>query len=260
MPLSNSKYANLSFPGLEATDSLVAEVHPTPNTRHVVEISMILNMGYETFAKSAQKKREFIQKLQKLYGDKNTSAISLLHISGNRDSTTVTWSNLTLPTKECPSQEIDKLRGVLGKDNNLSDELIREFNSENQPEFAVIQLTVKSTGACREVGMIPPDQPPVDDSTSVGASHDDHFFTIILPTIIIAALILLAAIVACILYKRKRSGKMSVSEKDDERQSFRSKGIPVIFQDELDEKPDPGRTMLRVGWLTISKKRKPLLQ
>lgn len=34
---------------------------------------------------------------------------------------------------------------------------------------------------------------------------------------------------------------MSISEKDDERQSFRSKGIPVIFQDELDEKPDPGK-------------------
>lgn len=31
---------------------------------------------------------------------------------------------------------------------------------------------------------------------------------------------------------------MKISGDEEERKSFRNKGIPVIFQDELDEKPD----------------------
>jgi dystroglycan 1 len=229
--------------GLEATDSLVAEVHNAPMLRHVFEISMTLHMPLEAFAHSALKKREFIEKLQKLYGDKNASAISLLSISGNHKTTTVVWRNLSLPTYECPSQEVKRLSSVLVNDNkSFTEDLNREFNSNShQPEFEVIQITVDNTGACSTVGLGRPKMPPIDDSTSVGASHDDYLVTFILPAIIIVAMLLLAGIIACILYKRRRSGKMSVSEKDDERQSFRSKGIPVIFQDELDEKPDTGR-------------------
>ncbi|XP_014212540.1 dystroglycan-like [Copidosoma floridanum] len=225
---------------LEATDSLVAEVHPAPVVRHVVQISITLNMPVEAFAHSAQKKREFIQKLQKLYGDKSTNAISVLSITGNRDSTIVTWRNLTLPTYECPHDEITRLRRVLVNDNkSFTEELNREFNSNSQqPEFAVIQITVSQMGACQDVDR--PDMPPIDDSTFVGKSHDDYLFTFVLPAVIIATMLILAGLIACILYKRRRSGKMSVSEKDEERQSFRSKGIPVIFQDELEEKPDPG--------------------
>lgn len=33
---------------------------------------------------------------------------------------------------------------------------------------------------------------------------------------------------------------MYLSGDEEERRSFRSKGIPVIFQDELDEKPEIG--------------------
>lgn len=238
--------------GLEATDSLVAEVHPAPVLRHVVEISMTLNMAYEQFVHSAHKKREFIEKLQKLYGDRNASAISLVHISGNRDTTTVTWRNLTLPTYECPHDEITRLRRVLVNDNkSFTDELNREFNTNShQPEFAVIQITVSQLGACHDLGVAGgPDVPAIDDSTSVGASHDDYLFTFVLPAVIIATMLMLAGVIACILYKRRRSGKMSISEKDDERQSFRSKGIPVIFQDELEEKPDPGLLTLELSRL-----------
>lgn len=71
-------------------------------------------------------------------------------------------------------------------------------------------------------------------------------------------MLLLAAIIACILYRRRLTGKMELgkcwiflqpiaiihnfylSGDEEERRSFRSKGIPVIFQDELDEKPEIG--------------------
>lgn len=114
-----------------------------------------------------------------------------------------------------------------------------------QPDFPVSQVNVVPMGLClnEKSRKYPSDiynSPPVDDLASFGARHDEYLVTFVLPIVIIAAMIMLAGVIACILYKRRRSGKMNVSEHDDERQSFRSKGIPVIFQDELDEKPEPG--------------------
>lgn len=53
--------------------------------------------------------------------------------------------------------------------------------------------------------------------------------TFVVPAVIICTMLLLAGVVACVLYRRRRTGKMSVGD-EDERQSFRNKGIPVIFQ------------------------------
>lgn len=228
--------------GASATDGLVVIVHPAPSMQHTVEFSMTLDIPYESFAHSALQKRNFIEKLRDLYQDKDTNAISLHSISNG--STVITWHNRTLPTSYCAHEEVSRLRGVLVKSDNdrrsVTDEVLDIMGSK----FPVKQITVIPMGIClgELTGVHSPDSyvPPVDDSTSVGAFHDDYLITFVLPAIIIAAMLILAGVIACVLYRRRRSGKMSVSEQDDERQSFRSKGIPVIFQDELDEKPDPG--------------------
>ncbi|XP_014220213.1 dystroglycan-like isoform X2 [Trichogramma pretiosum] len=230
--------------GLEATDSLVAEVHSAPFYRHPLQISMVLNMPRNDFAHSALKKRIFVEKLQKVYGDRDTSAISLVEMHGNNDGTTISWRNITLPTHECPHDEIARLTNVIATDHNgeknFTAAFKREFQNGQQPDFIVSQVTFKLRGVCEKQIYGSPEKPPIDDSRSVGAKHDDLYITYVLPAVIIGSMFALAGIIACILYKRKRSGKMSISEKDEERQSFRSRGIPVIFQDELDEKPDPG--------------------
>ncbi|KAL7286124.1 hypothetical protein TKK_0019638 [Trichogramma kaykai] len=230
--------------GLEATDSLVAEVHSAPFYRHPLQISMVLNMPRNDFAHSALKKRIFVEKLQKVYGDRDTSAISLVEMHGNNDGTTISWRNITLPTYECPHDEIARLTNVIATDHNgeknFTAAFKREFQNGQQPDFIVSQVTFKLRGVCEKQIYGSPEKPPIDDSRSVGAKHDDLYITYVLPAVIIGSMFALAGIIACILYKRKRSGKMSISEKDEERQSFRSRGIPVIFQDELDEKPDPG--------------------
>lgn len=87
--------------------------------------------------------------------------------------------------------------------------------------------------------------------------------TFVLPAVIIIAMLLLASIIACVLHRRRMTGKMELGNfrfvsifhnsliqiyifsfvkigDEEERRSFRSKGIPVIFQDELDEKPEIG--------------------
>ncbi|XP_012153966.2 uncharacterized protein LOC100881230 isoform X1 [Megachile rotundata] len=228
--------------GASATDGLVVVVHPAPLMHHTVEFSMTLDIPYESFAHSALQKRNFIEKLRDLYKDRDTNAISLHSISNG--STVVTWHNRTLPTSYCAREEVNRLQSVLVKSDNarrsVTDEVLEAMGSK----FPVKQIMVIPMGICLSElpGVHSPDSyvPPVDDTTPVGTFHDDYLITFVLPAIIIAVMLILAGIIACVLYRRRRSGKMSVSEQDDERQSFRSKGIPVIFQDELDEKPDPG--------------------
>ncbi|XP_043683650.1 dystroglycan-like isoform X4 [Vespula pensylvanica] len=227
--------------GASATDGLVVVVHPAPPMTHTVEFSMTLDIPYESFAHSAMQKRNFVEKLRDLYHDRDTSAISLHSISNG--STVITWHNKTLPTAYCAHKEVNRLRAVLVKSDNDRRSVTDEVLDVMGLKFPVKQITVIPMGICRgELTGVPPDShvPPIDDSTSIGAFHDDYLITFVLPAIIIAAMLIFAGVIACVLYKRRRSGKMSVSEQDDERQSFRSKGIPVIFQDELDEKPDPG--------------------
>ncbi|XP_015597984.1 dystroglycan isoform X1 [Cephus cinctus] len=225
--------------GASATDSLVVVVHPAPVMQYNVEFLMTLEIPYESFAQSAFQKRNFVEKLRDLFQDKDTNSIALDSI--DKGSTIVIWHNRSLPTSFCPNEEITRLREVLVKDNRTLTDRVEEVMC---PNFPVRQVTLTPMGIClgELTGIHSPDShvPPLDDSTSVGASHDDYLITFVLPAIIIAAMLLLAGIIACVLYRRRRSGKMSVSEQDDERQSFRNKGIPVIFQDELDEKPDPG--------------------
>ncbi|XP_017790857.1 PREDICTED: dystroglycan-like isoform X2 [Habropoda laboriosa] len=228
--------------GASATDGLVVVVHPAPFMVNTVEFSMTLDIPYESFAHSALQKRNFIEKLRDLYQDKDTNAISLYNISNG--STVITWHNRTLPTLYCANDEVARLRSVLVKSDNDRRSVTDEVLEIMGPKFPVKQITVIPMGIC--VGELTnvhsPDNhaPPVDDSTAVGAFHDDYLLTFVLPAVIVIVMIILTGIVACVLHRRKRSGKMSVSDQDDERQSFRSKGIPVIFQDELDEKPDPG--------------------
>ncbi|XP_032681141.1 dystroglycan isoform X2 [Odontomachus brunneus] len=228
--------------GASATDGLVVVVNPAPYMTHTVEFSMTLDIPYDSFAHSALQKRNFVEKLRDLYGDKDTNAISLYNISNG--STVITWYNRTLPTSYCAHDEVNRLRSVLVKSDNDRRSVTDEVLDVMGLKFPVKQITVIPMGIClgELTGVHSPDSyvPPVDDSTSVGAFHDDYLFTFVLPAIIISIMLIGAGIIACVLYKRRRSGKMSVSEKDEERQSFRSKGIPVIFQDELDEKPDPG--------------------
>lgn len=228
--------------GASSTDGLVVVVHPAPPMAHTVEFSMTLDIPYDSFAHSALQKRNFIEKLRDLYDDKDTSAISLHSISNG--STVITWHNRTLPTSYCAHEEVNRLRSVLVKSDNDRRSVTDEVLEVMGLKFPVKQITVIPMGIClgELTGVHSPDShvPPVDDSTSVGAFRDDYLLTFVLPAIIIAAMLIVAGIIACVLHRRRRSGKMSVSEQDDERQSFRSKGIPVIFQDELEEKPDPG--------------------
>ncbi|XP_075215938.1 dystroglycan [Lycorma delicatula] len=223
--------------GLTFTDVLEVIVYPATKRPYNVEFSMTLSMPFEKFVNSPASQRYFIEKLAELFGDKNTSAIVL---SGKAPgSTIVTWHNRTLPTDYCPNSEIKPLRQILlGDDERVS---VRT-KAIMGPEFEVLAASVTPTGLCEGVltlTYIPPETIPLPNDEIRPVSHpEEYLITVVVPAVVIATMLICAGLVACILYRRRRTGKMSVGD-EDERQSFRSKGIPVIFQDELEERPEP---------------------
>lgn len=221
--------------GLTANDGLVVAVNPSPRIPYNVEFSMTLDTPYDVFMNSASVKRKFVEKLQELFKDKDTNSIHINSIS--EGSTIVRWFNKSLPTERCPNSEIRRLRRILvNDDETLPDRIYNIMDLE----FPVKSISLTPTGICQGDTTIihspdiifPVDEPPPADTS------DEYLITFVVPAVIIAFMLILAGIVACVLYRRRRTGKMNVEE--DERQSFRNKGIPVIFQDEIDEKPDSG--------------------
>ncbi|XP_049962600.1 dystroglycan 1 isoform X2 [Schistocerca serialis cubense] len=221
--------------GLTAHDVLTVEVKPARKINYNVEFRMKLDVPYNKFKSSASDKRKFIEKLRDLFGDNDASAIALSDII--EGSTIVTWHNRTLNTSVCPEDEIRKLRKILlNNDHSISDRVGMVLG----PEFPVEEIEVIPAQICQgEFTLIHPIEekvPPLEEA-AVGSS-DEYLITFIVPAVIIVGMILLAGIVACVLYRRRRRGKLSVGD-EDERQTFRNKGIPVIFQDELEERPEP---------------------
>lgn len=101
--------------------------------------------------------------------------------------------------------------------------------------FEIVGAHVTPAGMC-EGGLTevrPPKTPtnvtPRDDNILyLFDSSNQYFSTFIIPAIIILFMMLIAGLLACLLYRRRPSSKLRIG--DDERQSFRSRGIPVIFQ------------------------------
>ncbi|XP_063226131.1 dystroglycan 1 [Bacillus rossius redtenbacheri] len=229
--------------GLMANDGLVVVVHPAPASLYNVEFRMKLNIPYESFVQSAAQKRKFVEKVGELFDDHNTSTVVLKNIT--QGSTVISWFNRSLPVDHCPHSEIRQLKQMLIKGDGSTSERVAIVMGQ---EFPVVNLELVPMGLCQggstrvhepEVDRnLPVDETAPDDSQPVSSS-EEYLVTFIVPAVIIAAMLLLAGAVACVLYRRRRTGKMNVGE-EDERQSFRNKGIPVIFQDELEERPDPG--------------------
>lgn len=220
--------------GLTANDGLVVAVNPAPRIPYNVEFSMTLDISYDIFINSASLKRKFVEKLQELFKDKDSSNIHINSIS--EGSTVVRWYNKSLPTERCPDSEIRRLRRILVNDDETLPDRIYNIMD---PEFPVKSISLTPTGICQgETTIVHVDGSPEIEEPPPAETGDEYLITFVVPAVIIVFMLILAGIVACVLYRRRRTGKMNVEE--DDRQSFRNKGIPVIFQDEIDEKPDSG--------------------
>lgn len=126
-------------------------------------------------------------------------------------------------------QLIPRFQILLNEDEKLSENVTKIMS----PDFHVVEAHVTPTGMC-EGGHteVRPPKPnnvaPPSDNILLLFTTSEEYFSIIIPVLIILVMILIAGLLACLLYRRRPSTKLRIGE--DERQSFRSRGIPVIFQ------------------------------
>lgn len=62
----------------------------------------------------------------------------------------------------------------------------------------------------------------------------DIWITTVVPAIVVVVVLIIALVIACCLYRKKRKGKMKLEEQN----SFNKKGVPVIFADEYEDRPN----------------------
>ncbi|XP_032520164.2 dystroglycan 1 isoform X2 [Danaus plexippus] len=229
-----------------AYDSLIVEVAKAPTIRPTVEFQM--TMDPSPLADSATNKRKVVEKLAALFGQTDTDNIRIQSITDN--PTTIVWYNTSLPMDRCPKREIEELRRMIIADErgsvggNLKEHVDQIFDKD----LKVMSIRLIPLGLCAEQNtktpktMAPSHGPNLQNkATNASPEYSDYLVTFVVPAVVIICMIVVAAIIACVLYKRRRTGKMSVGD-EEERQAFRSKGIPVIFQDELEERveTEPG--------------------
>ncbi|XP_037818604.1 serine-rich adhesin for platelets isoform X2 [Lucilia sericata] len=227
--------------GLTATDALVVQVNHAPKRDFSLYTKVYLAIKHEHF--NADLQRKFVERMASLFGDASTQNIQIRSVTTLHDSdgTVVSFYNTTLHKSHnrCPEDEMEAFRSVLFHDYSVRERVKKAMG----PELNITNIQIIPLGSCnvqtdvthREFVPSKTDEPLLKSTFS-----DDYMFTIILPAIIIVSMILIASIIACCLHRRRRkSGKMELGD-EEERKSFRTKGIPVIFQDELDEKPEIG--------------------
>lgn len=253
--------------GLSANDALVVVVSHTPKKDYAVLFKAELAIRYENF--NADLQRKFVERIAQLHGDANTNLTNVRSIIRDHvnDNTIVNFYNVSLLKTQygCPERDMAIVRGIyLTNELRPSDDLKRALG----PELVLSNFTVVPSFACLNDANhdISKERIPTrsKEPSLKPAFPDEYLATFILPAIIIVVMILLASIIACCLHRRRhKSGKMELGKSsedwhihnelqliialiihslgdEEERKSFRTKGIPVIFQDEFEEKPEIG--------------------
>ncbi|XP_064552080.1 uncharacterized protein Dg isoform X1 [Drosophila montana] len=230
--------------GLTANDALVVVVTHTPKKDYAILYKAYLAIRHENF--NAELQRKFVERIAQLHGDANTNQILVRSITTHHDSdgTIVNFYNASLykTHNRCPDKEMAATRNIY-----LSSDMMPSLSVKKAlgPELNLTSFTVVPSGTCHHAENSDISQheyiPPRTKEPSLKPTFPDEYFaTFILPAVIIVVMILLASIVACCLHRRRhKSGKMELGD-EEERKSFRTKGIPVIFQDEFEEKPEIG--------------------
>jgi len=219
-------------------------VKDRPKTEsQMLEFILKIDMEYDMLSNSAQRKVRLIIALAKLFDDPDTSNVVIHSFQpepkpdSNRTSTIVRWRNATLVGPTCLTDDtMYRLRKVLIDDEGKVSARCNQILTD--AEFIPEEASLIPLGDC--LGALTPTYQPGVPNATTNEVHeddpswaDDYLLTFIVPGIIITLMLLLAAVIACVLYRRRRTGKLGL----EERRGFVSKGIPIIFAEELEERP-----------------------
>ena len=236
------------------------------------KISLTFKGDYNTF--SSKKLKDMTRKVAGVFSDKKDASKQITVLDVAPGSIVYSWTNNTLPTDDCPVKAVNDMVNKMVNDDGtlkmsakrkLAPYVLNGFAAkpagacENDPNFPVkdtSQITTQKpvkpeTTPTPEPGTVStptpkpePTKKPMPPKTTQpdselqeekqSTSDDEIWITTVVPAVVIVAILLIALIVACILYRKKRKGKMSL----EDQHTFVNKGAPVIFPDEYDEKPN----------------------
>ncbi|KAJ8302124.1 hypothetical protein KUTeg_021111 [Tegillarca granosa] len=238
---------------------------PLPLPSH--EISLVFDNDYETFTVSDR--IHVTDKLAKLFGSSNSKEITVLRV--DKGSVIFAWTNNSLPTDSCAVEDIHDITSrLITNDGSLSDEAVKRMEP-----YRLTSVAVQPMGACEKHPDFPgvdtkpepehtpePTYEPVDTKKPTGivvdiettqgpdtkkdaqgTSDDEIWITTVVPAVVIVLILLIALLIACVLYRKKRKGKMSLEDKH----TFVNRGVPVILPDEYDDKGNDSTKPLMLG-------------
>lgn len=233
------------------------------------EVAMTIDADYDKFSKNLTAKVDLARKIAGAFGDENTSAMTVTSIS--KGSVIFAWTNNSIAGGGCPVDDAKAMAGKLvTEDGRLSPDTVKKLkpwkltgaalqpagDCEDDPNFPAVSATVapaptdrtpasttmpdvKTMAPKTDKPMPPKPTTPASNQTTEAVakgaktSEDDIWITTVVPAVVIVAILLIALLIACILYRKKRKGKMNLEDQN----TFVNKGAPVIFPDELDDKP-----------------------
>lgn len=240
------------------------------------EISMTFDADYATFVRSLDSKLDLARRVASVYGEDNVSSMTVTRIAPGSVVyawSNKTLAGTGCPVDDIRSVGSKIIRD----DGTLSEEAIEKLRPwrlvgaflaplgecQHDSAFPVLSATMrpvtarpdaipdmttayKPTSSVAMPEVVKPDKtmaptsppmtsPNTTESVAKGSttSTDDIWITTVVPAVVIVSILVLALLIACILYRKKRKGKMNLEDQN----TFVNKGAPVIFPDELDDKP-----------------------
>lgn len=241
--------------------------------------AMTIDTDYNSFISNISAKVDLARKIAGAMGDDTTEYLTVTNIA--KGSVIYSWTNNSIAGAGCPVEGAKDIASKLvGEDGQLNPETIEKLkpwkltgaalspagDCEGDPSFPSVSATAPTpaptdgatTTATDDAKtdapvktMAPKPSTPASNETTTEAvakgsktSEDDIWITTVVPAVVIVAILLIALLIACILYRKKRKGKMNLEDQN----TFVNKGAPVIFPDELEEKAgDSSKPLLMEG-------------
>ncbi|CAG5125190.1 unnamed protein product [Candidula unifasciata] len=217
------------------------------------ELSVTIDYDYKEFMGNVSERVHLANRIASVYGEPDTKRMVVTNIG--QGSVIYQWTNTSLASSDCPVDDVRVLvRQLVNEDGSLTDHAIMKLkpfvllSAQSQPAGACLgkEMFPEVVGQPKEAGTIP--EMTTSEAAAKGAAgtgdEDDVWITTVVPAVVIVVILFIALLVACILYRKKRKGKMNVEEQN----TFINKGAPVIFPYELEEKPsDVNKPLLVEG-------------
>jgi dystroglycan 1 len=225
-------------------------VQPDPASNKLNhELSVTLDLDYDKVMYDLETRVNVINRIAAAFGDRDASKMIITRISPG--SVVISWTNSTIPFEPCPEKEIRALLAHLLLPNGD----INETFAKAMEPYRVLKGGASHLGPCAHLDShrtatttsVLPDEVTTSVMMPKGVEvkpreqqESNLLLLILIPIVIVAVLLLILIIICVVCYKKQKR-----RQKEQDKLSGLHKGIPIIFADELDDKPDTPTSTLK---------------